>query len=156
MNIDAILGELARQPDIYDDLYGVLGCTPSNTAEQIATEYRRRTLACHPDRRPNDQDAARQEFERLNVAYGILGRETERASYERWRTSGLKVSFASWRALNERAQAVHWQPQPTQSVIDNRPYEGWRAAQPACKAKGTIATESESERLIQQFRNYEL
>ena len=31
MNIDEILKQVSREPDIYDNLYGILGCVPSST-----------------------------------------------------------------------------------------------------------------------------
>jgi curved DNA-binding protein CbpA len=47
---------------------------------------------------------ARQEFERLSIAYEILSDECERAKYDQWRGSGLAISFARWRTMSEQAQ----------------------------------------------------
>jgi DnaJ family protein C protein 12 len=150
MDLNRVLQDIARQPDVYDQLYEILGCTPSSTPEQITTEYRQRVLTCHPDRHPEDPVAAREAFERLQLAYSILGSPQERAIYDRWRTSGLRLSFLNWRSLAERGHALHWQPAPTpKMMLTDRDT-------PSSPPPPPSDTLSESDQLIQQFRNYQL
>ncbi|KAI8049572.1 DnaJ domain-containing protein [Syncephalis plumigaleata] len=157
MNIDEILKEFKREPDLYDDLYGILGCAPISTPQQIATEYRQRVLACHPDRNPPNIDAARQEFERLSIAYEILSDEGERAKYDRWRGSGLAISFARWRTMSEQSQSVHWRQTSTQPTLDNKAHEDIAVKSSSnSNSRPITSVSSESDRLLEQFRRYEI
>lgn len=38
------------QPVSTENYYDILGCTPANSKEQIATEYRKKSLLVHPDK----------------------------------------------------------------------------------------------------------
>ncbi|KAI9595370.1 DnaJ domain-containing protein [Syncephalis fuscata] len=153
MNIDEILEQVRREPDIYDNLYDVLGCTSSSTQEQITTEYRQRVLTCHPDRNPPDADTARREFARLTTAYEILKDNDERIRYDRWYGSGLRISFIRWRTMSEQAQSVHWHQAPTQPVLDNRAHEEIVVTS---NIPPSSSSTSESDRLLEQFRRYEI
>ncbi|KAJ1654417.1 DnaJ sub C member 12 [Dispira simplex] len=103
MDYSKVLEDLADQDSFWNDLYRVLGCAPSNTREQITAEYKRRALLHHPDKRINGQTSD-EEFVRLTEAYKILSDNDQRKQYDRWRTSGLKLSYTKWCQLGEQAQ----------------------------------------------------
>eukprot|EP00123_Amoebidium_parasiticum_P017435 comp23851_c0_seq5/m.41694 comp23851_c0_seq5/g.41694 ORF comp23851_c0_seq5/g.41694 comp23851_c0_seq5/m.41694 type:complete len:160 (-) comp23851_c0_seq5:261-740(-) len=117
-------GSLLGPMEQLEDYYGDLGCVPSSTAEQITTEYRKKVLLCHPDKRPNDEEAAR-EFDKLRTAYGVVGDVAQRARYDTWRASGLRISFKQWNRLSAAQQATHWRPKPREepSITEGPPPE---------------------------------
>ena len=64
------------------DHYQVLGVHPSATQEQLKAAYRRQALRYHPDKRPDDAQAA-ELFKACNDAYDILSDVDRRAEYDR-------------------------------------------------------------------------
>jgi hypothetical protein len=68
-----------RQP--LGDLYEELGVAHDATREEIATAYRARAKALHPDTRPIDADAA-ERFARAGAAYRVLIDPDQRARYD--------------------------------------------------------------------------
>jgi hypothetical protein len=63
------------------DLYEELGIARDATREEIASAYRTRAKALHPDARPGDQAAA-EHFTRLGAAYRVLSDPDARARYD--------------------------------------------------------------------------
>ena len=51
------------------------------TARELKAGYRRSAAACHPDADGSEFGAAR--FERVKLAYGVLGDEASKRSYDR-------------------------------------------------------------------------
>ncbi|XP_071829687.1 dnaJ homolog subfamily C member 12-like [Apostichopus japonicus] len=99
-----------------DDFYKVLGCDESSTMEQIMTEYKALARECHPDKRPNDPEAA-ERFSKIQKAREVLGNEESRADYDKWRRSGLTIRYSTWLATHGHARmSLHWatkkKPQP--------------------------------------------
>ncbi|CAG8454151.1 14269_t:CDS:2, partial [Acaulospora morrowiae] len=59
MDFKSILDSLDSTIDddkFYDNLYGILGCVPSSTSDQISTEYKKLVLGCHPDKFQSPED----------------------------------------------------------------------------------------------------
>lgn len=73
--------------------YDTLNCSPESTLEQIATEFRHRSLELHPDKHPERRD----EYLALIEAYDTLGDAKKRALYDRWLASGIEQDFNLWR-----------------------------------------------------------
>jgi len=71
------------------DYYDILGVSRSATPEEIKKAYRKRALQYHPDRNPGDPDAERK-FKEISDAYGVLGDEQKRATYDRYGEEGLQ------------------------------------------------------------------
>ncbi len=64
-----------------DDYYAVLGIDRRATADDIKRAFRRLTLETHPDRHPDDPDAARR-YRTINEAYNTLGDAARRSRYD--------------------------------------------------------------------------
>ncbi|XP_014679536.1 PREDICTED: dnaJ homolog subfamily C member 12-like [Priapulus caudatus] len=91
-----------------DDLYNLLGCDERSTTEQISAEYRARVLDCHPDKNQDDPKAA-ETFRRLQRARDVLTDAKLRASYDRWRLSGIAIPYERWMAMSGSVHAsMHW------------------------------------------------
>eukprot|EP00667_Euglena_gracilis_P014026 EG_transcript_14510 len=64
------------------DLYAVLGCRPRDSAEEVRRQYRRRALACHPDKAGQQDGEAHRHFLELKEAYEVLSDPSARAAYD--------------------------------------------------------------------------
>lgn len=63
------------------DLYSIFGVAPDATEKEIKKAYRLLALKCHPDKNPDNPNAAK-EFHQLSDAYLVLGDETSRKAYD--------------------------------------------------------------------------
>lgn len=64
------------------DYYEVLGVSRDADAKTLKSAFRKKAMACHPDRHPDDPEAEAR-FKELNEAYGILSDDQKRAAYDR-------------------------------------------------------------------------
>ena len=64
------------------DYYEILGVDKTADAKTMKSAFRKKAMACHPDRHPDDPEAEAR-FKELNEAYGILSDEQKRAAYDR-------------------------------------------------------------------------
>lgn len=76
-----------------EDHYAALGVDRRATADDVKKAHRRLTLQWHPDRHPNDPEAA-ERYRKINAAYSTLSDPVARARYEaQMRTAaGLELS----------------------------------------------------------------
>ncbi|ETW82939.1 hypothetical protein HETIRDRAFT_66827 [Heterobasidion irregulare TC 32-1] len=70
-----------------EDYYALLEVEESATADEIKRAFRRLALLHHPDKNPDDSEAATQRFAALQQAYEVLSDEQERAWYDSHRAS---------------------------------------------------------------------
>jgi len=62
--------------------YEVLGVSRDASQAEIRKAYRRAALAAHPDKNPDDREAAEKKFVRIAQAYEVLSDEDRRAQYD--------------------------------------------------------------------------
>ncbi|KAG9347564.1 hypothetical protein JZ751_005132 [Albula glossodonta] len=74
-----------------DSLYKVLGLEKGASAEDIKRAYRKLALKYHPDKNPDNPEAA-EKFKEINNANSILNDETKRKIYDEYGSMGLYVS----------------------------------------------------------------
>lgn len=66
------------------DLYKILGVAKNASQEDIKKAYRKLTMKLHPDRNPDNPQAAEEQFKEVKQAYEILSDEQKRAAYDRF------------------------------------------------------------------------
>ena len=66
------------------DFYEVLGVTRNAPEEDIKKAYRKLSLKYHPDKNPNNKEAAEEIFKKVSFAYGILGDAQKRKDYDQY------------------------------------------------------------------------
>ncbi|XP_011309245.1 cysteine string protein isoform X1 [Fopius arisanus] len=74
-----------------DSLYQTLEITKTATPEEIKKTYRKLALKYHPDKNPNNPEAA-EKFKEINRAHAILTDLTKRNIYDNYGSLGLYVS----------------------------------------------------------------
>lgn len=65
------------------DLYELLDVDRSASPEELKKAYRKKALAFHPDRNPEDPEAA-QRFKEVTYAYGVLSDPLKKTQYDRF------------------------------------------------------------------------
>uniref|UniRef100_A0A8D0DQZ0 J domain-containing protein n=1 Tax=Salvator merianae TaxID=96440 RepID=A0A8D0DQZ0_SALMN len=74
-----------------ESLYGVLGLEKGASAEDVKRAYRKLALKYHPDKNPDNLEAA-EKFKEINNANATLSDENKRRIYDEYGSMGLYVS----------------------------------------------------------------
>ncbi|CAL8288776.1 dnaJ (Hsp40) homolog, subfamily C, member 5 gamma b isoform X1 [Gadus morhua] len=74
-----------------DSLYKILGLQKGATADEIKKAYRKLALRHHPDKNPDNPEAA-EKFKEINNANAILNDENKRNIYDEYGSMGLYVA----------------------------------------------------------------
>lgn len=74
-----------------DSLYKVLGLEKGASQEEIKKAYRKLALRHHPDKNPDNPEAA-EKFKEINNANSILSDENKRRIYDEYGSMGLYVA----------------------------------------------------------------
>ncbi|KAG5857241.1 dnaJ homolog subfamily C member 5-like [Anguilla rostrata] len=74
-----------------DSLYKILGLEKGASTEDIKRAYRKLALRYHPDKNPDNPEAA-EKFKEINNANSILNDETKRKIYDEYGSMGLYVA----------------------------------------------------------------
>jgi len=74
------------------DYYEVLGVSKSATADEIKKAYRKLAMKHHPDRNPDNKDAA-EKFKEVCEAYEVLSDTGKRQRYDQYGHAGMKSAF---------------------------------------------------------------
>lgn len=105
MSVDDVLN---YKPSVDEDLYALLGCDETATVEQITAEYKVLALQYHPDKNGGNKEAEAK-FQQLKNAKEILCDPEKRSNYDKWRHSGISISYKQWLGMNEHVhQSMHW------------------------------------------------
>ncbi len=76
------------------DYYEVLGVSKDATETEIKKAFRKKAMEYHPDRNPENPEAA-EKFKEATEAYDILSNSEKRSSYDRFGFSGVQSDFSS-------------------------------------------------------------
>jgi len=74
------------------DYYEVLGLSKSATADEIKKAYRKLAMQFHPDRNPDNNEAA-EKFKEICEAYEVLSDTDKRHRYDQYGHAGMKSAF---------------------------------------------------------------
>ncbi|XP_034486731.1 J domain-containing protein isoform X2 [Drosophila innubila] len=100
--VDAIIN-YKRNPN--EDFYALLQCDETSSPEQIQAEYKALALQYHPDKNSGDKDAEAK-FQQLKEAKETLCDPEKRAVYDKWRNSGISMSYKQWLGMKEHVGQV--------------------------------------------------
>ncbi|XP_040917203.1 dnaJ homolog subfamily C member 5-like [Toxotes jaculatrix] len=75
-----------------ESLYKVLGLEKGASPEEIKEAYRKLALKYHPDKNPDNPEAA-EKFKEINNAHSILSNENIRMIYDKYGSTGLRLTF---------------------------------------------------------------
>lgn len=73
-----------------DDYYKVLGVSRNASDKEIAKAYRHLALKYHPDKNPDDREAAEEQFKKVSEAYEVLHVPEKREIYDQHGKRGLE------------------------------------------------------------------
>ncbi len=79
---------MGRPGDSSKDYYGILGCRPDASPDEIRRAYRRLALECHPDRNPGNPEAE-ERFKTVSEAYAVLMDPARRRAFDEARRRGV-------------------------------------------------------------------
>lgn len=83
------------------DYYDILGVDKNATAEEIKKSYRKQALEWHPDKHPDNKEAAEKRFKEINEAYQVLADPEKRRAYDQFG----HAAFAPGGGFGARGQA---------------------------------------------------
>ena len=66
------------------DLYKVLGLSKSASEKDITKAYRKLAMKYHPDKNPEDRDAAAEKFKKISEAYEVLSDPKKKQQYDQF------------------------------------------------------------------------
>ncbi|KAG8237078.1 hypothetical protein J437_LFUL005185 [Ladona fulva] len=158
-----------------EDYYKILGCSEDSSPEQINTEYKVRALQFHPDKNDGNKEAEAK-FQQLKEAKEILCDPERRAHYDKWRRSGIAISYKQWCGMKEHVQqAMHWSiPKTKDRMLEpaapsdatsqgpsrethRRASEGGTNIHYGNRNTGGVKWESKPpNEVVSKFRNYEI
>ncbi|XP_065342643.1 J domain-containing protein-like [Cloeon dipterum] len=155
-----------------EDYYQILGCDESSSVEQITAEYKARALQLHPDKNDGDKESEAR-FQLLKEARDVLTDPEKKTLYDKWRGSGIAISFKQWMNMKDSVQqSMHWSiPKTKDRMLEEGSSTGGVAAVaredkrraseggPNIRwgVKGSVPWKSESpSEVVSKFRNYEI
>lgn len=77
------------------DYYEVLGVPREATEDDIKRTYKKLAVRWHPDKNPDDHEAAILRFQEISEAYSVLGDADKRETYDKNAPTGFKQGFRS-------------------------------------------------------------
>jgi len=83
------------------NLYDLLGASPSCSPDELRRAYKKKALATHPDKHPDDPNAAAK-FREIHKAWLVLSDERQRAAYDTRRQRSSSSSASTSRAAQNQ------------------------------------------------------
>eukprot|EP00392_Amoebophrya_sp_AT5.2_P007049 g7063.t1 len=80
-----------------DDYYKVLGVSRGADEKEIAKAYKKAALRWHPDKNPDNKEAAEENFKKVTEAYEVLNDKEKRQVYDQFGKQGLEGGGAGGR-----------------------------------------------------------
>jgi DnaJ family protein B protein 4 len=71
--------------------YSILGVGADFTDEELKKAYKKKALKHHPDKNPDDREAAEQKFKEISEAYQVLSDPEKRDIYDQYGEDGLNA-----------------------------------------------------------------
>jgi len=71
------------------DYYEILGVSPTASAEELKSAYRKAAMRWHPDRNPEDKHISEEKFREASEAYSVLSDPQKRQVYDHYGHEGL-------------------------------------------------------------------
>lgn len=137
---------MARRKIRYEtsnDYYAFLGVAATATAEEIQRAFRSRAKQLHPDLNKERETWAKEQFQQLNEAYGILSDADSRGEYDRQRNA---ASGKAWWDVPQapRDPPPYTPPQYTSKIFtdeaeDTSWYSTWQAYNTASRTTSTAS-----------------
>jgi len=78
-----------------EDYYDLLGIDRNASEQEIKKAYRKLAIAWHPDKNPDDPQAAEAMFKEIAEAYDCLSDANKRSAYDRYGKEGISRGGAS-------------------------------------------------------------
>ncbi|KAL1529426.1 hypothetical protein AB1Y20_000374 [Prymnesium parvum] len=72
------------------DYYDLLGVSKSASPEDLKKAYRKMAIKWHPDKNPDNKEAAEKKFKEVALAYEVLSDPNKKEIYDRFGEAGLK------------------------------------------------------------------
>ncbi|XP_014292537.1 J domain-containing protein [Halyomorpha halys] len=165
----SVEGIINYQKDPEEDFYAILGCDENSSVEQITAEYKARALQHHPDKNAGDKEAE-VKFQKLKEAKEVLCDPEKRKNYDKWRNSGISMSYKQWLGMKEHVhQSMHWTTLKTKDRMLGVGGESSGKAPPANRrasegganihwgGRSNVQWENQPPSdLVKGFRNYEI
>ena len=73
-----------------DDYYKILGVPRDATDEALKKAYRKLAIQFHPDKNPDNPEAAAEKFKQIGEAYAVLSDKDKRKTYDMFGKGGLE------------------------------------------------------------------
>ncbi|XP_071084838.1 dnaJ homolog subfamily C member 17-like [Haliotis cracherodii] len=138
------------------DLYRLLGVGEDATEKEMVKAYRKTALKCHPDKNPDNPDAAN-EFQRLSKALEILCDVAARAAYDKTRKA-KKAAEERHKVLDSKRKKFKEDLEARERAFQDQKSDDFRAQRnleaeiERLRKQGSSLLEQEQEYLKEQLK----